>query len=873
MPELLRRFIALVSRLAPRWARREFRAEWEAELSAAWPSRADPGWRTRGTVALKAAGSIADAWYLFRQQWSLDMVMQDVRYALRLVRQRPGYAALVILMLAIGIGANTAVFGVIDGVLLRPLPFKDPSSLVMVWENDRVDRKPRYPVAPANYHDWTDQTRTIQPMAAFIQGTMNLTGVGEPVRLHSTVATARLFDVLGVRPALGRTFTEADAVPPRHRVAVLSDRVWQQRFGSDRAIVGRRITLEGNAYEVIGVMPRGFAFPDRDVDLWRPAAISPQVLQTRATHFFSVVGRLAPGATLDAARTDFEAVALRLQRQYPATNDQRGVTIVPLHEQVVGDVRKALYLLAAAVALVLLIGCANVANLMLVRATSRRRELAVRAALGADRARLVRQMVIEGVVLAGAAGVVGVLLAAWLTSVLSVMAADYLPRASEVHLHLRVLLFATVLSMGTGVLFALAPGWLSSQPDVQEALRQGSRAAGARPAARRLRSILVIAELAIAVALLVAAALVGRSFLEVLRVEPGFSTDHVVTGSIALPGSRYSDDPPVIQYYDTLLARVRGLPDVRAAGAVNALPLDGSGPTAWITVEGIPRPAGEPPEVNYRAATPGYFEAMAVPIVAGRAFNATDNGELKVAIVNRALAERFFAGVNPIARRIRLGPNPKAPWRTIVGVVADIHEEGPDLPPRPQAYLPLAQDAFSDMTLAVRADGDPGALRAAMAAVARSIDRDVPLSRIRSLDEVLQACVAPRRLAMLLLAAFAGVALLLSALGVTGVMAYTVSQRTNEIGVRMALGAQRSEILRMVLREGARLGATGLALGVGLSLAATRLLGAWLFGVTATDAPTFVAVAAFMLAISLIACYLPARRAAGVDPLSAIRTE
>jgi putative ABC transport system permease protein len=873
MPDLFRRFIALVSRLAPRWARREFRAEWEAELSAAWTSRADPSWRTRGAIALRAAGSIADAWYLFRQQWSLDMVMQDVRYALRLVQQRPGYAALVILMLAIGIGANTAVFDVIDGVLLRPLPFRDPSSLVMVWENDRINRKPRYPVAPANYRDWADQTRTIQPMAAFIQGTMNLTGAGEPVRLHSTVATARLFDVLGVPPALGRTFTDADAVPPRHRVAVLSDRVWQQRFGSDPAIVGRRITLEGNAYEVIGVMPRGFAFPDRDVDLWRPAAISPQVLQTRATHFFSVVGRLAPGATLDAARTDFEAVALRLQRQYPATNDQRDVTIVPLHEQVVGDVRQALYLLAAAVALMLLIGCANVANLMLVRATSRRRELAVRAALGADRARLVRQMVIEGLVLAGGAGLVGVPLAAWLTSVLSIMAADYLPRASEIHLHFRVLLFATILSMGTGVLFALAPGWLSSQPDVQEALRQGTRGAGARPAARRLRSILVIAELAIAVALLVAAALVARSFVGVLRVEPGFSTDHVVTGSIALPGSRYGDDAPVIQYYETLLARVRGLPGVRAAGAVNALPLDGSGPTAWIAIEGMPSPAGEPPEVNYRAATPGYFEAMAVPIVAGRGFNATDNGELKVAIVNRVLAERFFGGANPIARRIRLGPNPKAPWRTIVGVVADIHEEGPDLPARPQAYLPLAQDAFSDMTLAVRADDDPAALRAAMAAVVRSIDRDVPLSRIRSLDEVLQAYVAPRRLAMLLLAAFAGVALLLSALGVAGVMAYTVSQRTNEIGVRMALGAQRSEILRMVLREGARLGASGLALGIGLSLGTTRLLGAWLFGVTATDAPTFAAVAAFMLVISLIACYLPARRAAGVDPLSAIRTE
>ena len=860
MRNALRRFIAVVSCLAPRWAQRDFRAEWEAELAT------DPRMG-------RALGAVPDAWFLFRQQWSLDMLLQDVRYAFRLMRLRPGYTALIVLMLALGIGANTAVFSVINGVLLRPLPFKDPSRLLMIWENDQLNRKPRYPVAPANYVDWRDQARTVTPIAAYAQGTMILTGVEEPVRLRSTVATPRFFDVLGVTPALGRAFADADAVPPHHRVAILSHRTWQQRFAADPAIVGRTITLEGNPFQVIGVMPRGFAFPDPDVDIWRPAAMSAQVLQLRAQHFFSVIGRLAPGQAIAQARAEFETIASRQQRLYPQTNDQRGVTIVPLHEQIVGETRAALYLLAAAVALVLLIGCANVANLMLVRATGRRRELAIRAALGADRMRLIRQMLIEGLVLSLAGGLAGLALAGWLTRALSRVATDYVPRLSEVTLDIPVLLFVTALSVATGALFALAPAWMSSRPDVQDALRQGTRTAGTRPGTRRMRAGLVVAELAIAVVLLIGSALVARSFVRVLQVDAGFQAAHVITGEVALPGSRYGDAAPVIRYYDTLLERVRALPGMRAAGAVNALPLSGSGPTAWFTPEGLPRSPGEPPEVNYRVATPGYFEAMGIPVMAGRSFEATDTGELKVAIVNRTLVERFLAGRAPIGMRFRLGPNPKAPWRTIVGVIADVHEAGPDLPAQPQAYLPLAQDVFSDMTLVARVDGDAHAQLAAVAGVIASIDRDVPLSRARTMEQAVGVYLAPRRLSMLLLGAFAGLALLLALLGVSGVMGYTVSQRTNEIGVRMALGADRTTILKMMLREGARLGLAGVGLGVVLALAGSRFAQGLLFGITPTDLPTYAAVAVAMLVVGLAACYVPARRAAAIDPLNAIRME
>lgn len=876
MPDLARRFIAVVSRLAPGWARREFRAEWEAEIATAWRERPRASWRDSARVARRAAGALPDAWFLFRQQWSADMIRQDVRYALRLMAQRPGFTAAVILTLALGIGANTAVFTVINAVLLRPLPFGDPDRLMAVWENDRVNGKPRYQVAPANFKDWQEQTRAFEHMAAFREESANFTADGDAAPVPGAVVTANFFDAMGVRPLLGDGFKPEHGVPGQHRVLVLGYQTWQRHFRGDAAVVGRQIDLGGpQPYRVVGVMPRSFHYPERETGYWRAMPMQPQTFANRSLHFLSVVGRRRPDVTPDQTQADMDAIARRQQIAYPATNDRRGVTLVPLTDQIVGDVRKPLYALAAAVLMVLLIGCANVGNLLLIRAASRRRELALRAALGADRMRIVRQLLIEGLALAGAGAAAGLLIAVWGTSALARVAEPYVPRIGEAGLDLRVLAFLAGISVFSGLLFALAPVLTSGRLDIRDALQDNSaRAAGAGPAARRLRGALAIFELAVACVLVIGAGLVLKSFWRLMQVSPGFATERVLTAQIELPQARYPDGPQILLFFDTLFERLRHVPGVLAAGGTNALPMAGSGPTTWLTIEGRPRPAGEPPEVNYRTASPDYFRALDVPVIAGRVFTAADTpASLVTVVVNRALVERFFVDQDPIGQRIRIGPNPKAAWRTIVGVVGDMHQSGPEAPAQPELYLPVAQDTFGFLTLAIRTQSEPMALAATLRDVVHSIDPKLPVIGTTTMERILDEHVASRRLLMILLAIFAGVALTLALIGIYGVMGNAVSQRTNEIGVRMALGAQRGEIMVMILREGARLGLAGLALGVAISLAATRLLASSLFGVTPTDAFTYVAVVLLMLAVGLFACYLPARRAARVDPLSAIRDQ
>ena len=862
MPDLLRRFIAVVSRLAPRASRREFRAEWEAELAT------DPSMR-------RAVGAVPDAWFLFRQQWSPDMLLQDIRYALRLVRQRPGFTVAVVLTLALGIGANTAVFTVINGVLLRPLPFGQPDRLIAVWENDRLNRKPRYMVAPANFIDWRDQTHAFEQVAAFTEGAATFTADGDATRVPGAVVTANFFEAMGVRPALGDGLRDEHGVPGQHRVLVLSHDAWQRHFRGDPAIIGRQIDIGAPApYRVVGVMPSGFRFPGRETGYWRAMAINPETFANRALHFLSVVARLRPGVTLDQAQADMDAIAARQQQAYPATNDQRGVTLVPLAEQIVGDVRRPLLALGAAVMMVLLIGCANVGNLMLIRAASRRRELALRVALGADRLRIARQLLVEGLTLAGAGALAGLVLAIWVTAVLRGVAEPYVPRLQEVGIDFRVLGFLLGISVLSGLLFALAPVLTSSRPDVRGALQDGARASGSGPSARRLRGALAIGGLAVAFVLVIGAGLVLKSFWRLMQVSPGFATERVLTAQIELPQARYPNGPGITLFYQALFERLRHLPGVLAAGGTNQLPLSGGGHTTWLTIEGQPRSAGEPPEVSYRTASPDYFRALDVPVISGRTFGAEDTATSQPTIVvNRALVERFFQDRDPLGRRIRIGPNPKAAWRTIVGVVGDMHQTGPEAPVQPELYLPMEQDVYAALSLAIRTQGDPLALSSALRDLVHSIDPQLPVIGTTTMERILGEHVASRRLLMILLAVFAGVALLLALTGIYGVMGHAVSQRTNEIGVRMALGAQRGEIMSMILRDGARLSAAGLALGLGLALAATRLIASTLFGVTATDAATYLTVVVLMLVVGLLACYLPARRAARVDPLSAIRAE
>jgi predicted permease len=876
MPDLTRRFIALVSRLAPAWARREFRAEWEAEIATAWRDRARGSWRDRAYVVRRAAGSLPDAWFLFRQQWSVDMLMQDVRYALRVMTQRPGFTAVVVLTLALGIGANTAVFTVINAVLLRPLPFGEPERLMAVWENDRVNGKPRYQVAPANFKDWQEQNRAFEHIAAFRGESANFTADGDAVPVPGAVVTANFFDALGVRPLLGDGLKPEHGVPGQHRVLVLGYETWQRQFRGDSAIVGRQIDLGSpQPYRVVGVMPRSLRYPERETGYWRPMPMHPETFANRAVHFLSVVGRLRAEVTPEQAQADMDAIARRQQIAYPATNDQRGVTLVPLREQIVGDVRKPLYALAAAVLMVLLIGCANVGNLLLIRAASRRRELALRAALGADRMRIVRQLLIEGLALAGAGAMAGLLLAVWATKVLARVAEPYVPRIGDAGVDVRVLAFLAGISVLSGLLFALAPVLTSGRQDIRDALQDSSaRTAGVSAGARRLRGALAIGELAVACVLVIGAGLVLKSFWRLMQVSPGFATERVLTAQIELPQARYPDGPPMRLFFETLFERLRHVPGVLAVGGTSALPMAGPGPTTWLTIEGRPRPAGEPPEVNYRTASPDYFRALDVPVIAGRVFTAADTpSSLVTVVVNRALAERFFADQDPIGQRIRIGPNPKGAWRTIVGVVGDMHQSGPEAPVQPELYLPIAQDTYGFLTLAIRTQSEPMALAATLRDVVHSIDPKLPVIGTTTMEEILSEHVASRRLLMILLATFAAVALTLALIGIYGVMGNNVSQRTNEIGVRMALGAQRAEIMGMILREGARLGVAGLALGVGISLAVTRFIASSLFGVTPTDASTYVAVVVLMLAVGLFACYLPARRASRVDPITAIRTE
>jgi predicted permease len=856
MPDLSRWLVRAASRLTPRARRREFRDEWEAELAT------DPS-------LARAVGALADAWFLFRQPWRPDMILQDVRASLRVLARRPAYTALVLITLALGIGAATAVFSAIDAVLLRPLPYPDAARLVTVWENDRVNLKPRYPVAPANWDDWRAKNRSFEQLAAYVEGGGSLDIGGDPFHVSVPIVSTAFFDVMGVRPLLGRTFTRADATPPNHRVLVLSFDAWQNHFGSDPAVVDRTVSYSGLAYRVVGVMPRQFTFPVRDVHGWRPLSETPQTLQTRAQHFLSVVGRLKPGVSLSEARRDLEAIAVRAQTQFPATNDQRGTTLAPHQAAKAAELRKPMLLLCPAVGILLVIGAVNVANLMLVEATSRRREMALRAALGADRLRILRQLLVEGLTLAAGGGALGLAIAWAAVRAVGRVAVDVVPQLDRIALDGRVLAFAIAVSALTGLVFALAPAFAVSRPDVQHELREGSR--GSVGGARRLRAAFVIVEFAAAVVLVIGAGLLWRSFWNVLRVQPGFASDHVLVAYVELP-PRYQDDAPVTQFYKDVLSRLTARPDIRAAGIVNNLPVSGNAWTSWLTIEHRPRPNGEPPEVGYRSASPGYFAALHIPVLGGRGLADADTADsLKVVVVNRALAERFFPSGDAVGSRVRLGPNPKAPWRTIVGIVGNIRHDGLEAEALPEAFLPSTQDVNGDMALAVRGDGDPAALGTAVRDAVRAIDPAVTVWRMRTMADVLDAHVAPRRLSMLLVQGFAAAALALALIGIYGVLSYTVSQRVPEIGVRMALGASPSGILRMTIRDGLRLAVPGIALGVAGALGATRLARAVLFHVSPADPASYAVLTSGILLVALLACYLPARRAARVDPLSAIR--
>jgi predicted permease len=807
----------------------------------------------------------------------LDTVMGDVRYGARMLARNPGFAAAIVAALGLGIGATTAVFSVVDAVLLRPLPYRDPRQLVVMLHRGTG------PVSPANFLDWRREATLPESAGAAESWAPNLSGGEEAETVPALRMTADVLPMLGVPPLLGRAFLPAEEAPGQGRVVVLGYGLWQRRYGGDAGILGRSITLNGEPYTVVGVMPRGFEFPPfwaTGAQLWAPLSLADRAA-SRSGASLRVFARLKPGATLAAARAEMAAITGRLEQQFPGTN--RNLVVRPLDDAVAGDVRPALMILLAAVGFVLLITCANVAHMLLARAAAREREVALRATLGASRGRLIRQFLTESLLLALAGGGAGVLLAVAGVRALVALSPPDLPRIDTVALDGTALAFAAVVSMVTGIAFGLAPAWQAARRDVGESLKEGAR--GSTEGGRRsgLRRLLVATEFALALVLSAAAGLMIRSFVSLVRIDPGFDPRGVLTMVVSVTGSKEAAPERRAAFYQELVQQVRAVPGVKSASAINHLPLAGD---IWgwpFQVEGRPEPGpGESPTAAYRVVLPGYFEAMGLPIVRGRDVAETDRrGGPGVVVINEWLARRHWPGEDPIGKRIGLADAQGEPsWLTVVGVVENAVRSDWAAAPADEIFLPYLQTQrylerpdtpYSYLTLVVRTDGDPSALAPSLRAVVASMNPGVPVSQVQTMEDVVARSTASPRFYLLLLGAFAGVAVLLAAVGIHGVMSYAVSRRRNEIGIRMALGATPGEVLRLVVGQGMVLALMGAAAGVVGALGLTRLMSGLLYGVRPSDPATFAAVCAFLAAVALAASYFPARQASRIDPLTALR--
>ncbi|MDQ3698699.1 MAG: ABC transporter permease [Gemmatimonadota bacterium] len=796
----------------------------------------------------------------------MDTLVQDIRYALRALRQRPGFAAVVALTLAIGIGANSAIFSVVNGVLLRPLPYREPERLVMLWT--MLPNFGREVSSLPDFRDWRGQSAAFSEVAALANSSFGISGEGEPERVDAAYVTADFFRTLGTTLAQGRSFTREEETPNSNLV-IVSHGFWQRRLGGRAGILGETVALSGTMYTIVGVTPEGFRFGN-DAQLWAPLnTVNPNA--GRRSDFLTVIARLETGATIERAQAELTETMRRLEEQYPQTNTGVTAQVVSLHDELVGGVRLALLVFMGAVGLVLLIACANVANLLLARAAAREREMAVRAALGAGRARLVRQLLTESVVLGLAGAALGLLLAVWGVAALQRASPSNLPRIEAIAVDGRVIVFTIAVSLVIGVLFGLAPAIRLSQHALGGALRDGLRTVGGG-GLRDLRGILVLGEVAVALLLLAGAGLLIRSFDKLQRVDVGVRPEGVVTAFMVPPSVTYPEMPQVTTFYDRLLNALRESPGARDVALVSEPPVSGRAGYTTFAIEGRPDFApGNTPDLQPYVATESYFRTLGIPLVRGRTFTAQDrDGAAPVAVINEELARRHWPGQEPIGSRIAFGDTV---FRTIVGIVGDTRQEGVSEAPYPQAYRAYAQVPRRAMYVTLRTGGDPlaavGTLRQAVA----SIDREIALSDILTMEQRLGESVAQPRVNAALLTIFGLVALVLAAIGIYGVTSYAVAQRTREIGVRMALGARRSDVLRLVVRQGMLPVAAGLAVGIGAALAATRVLQNLLFGVDATDPITFVAITLLLGGTALVASLIPARRAAGVDPTVALRSE
>ncbi|HEY6186733.1 MAG TPA: ABC transporter permease [Pyrinomonadaceae bacterium] len=800
----------------------------------------------------------------------MNTLLQDLRYGIRMLLKNPGFAVVAVIALALGIGANAAIFSVVNSVLLRSLPYNDPDRLIVLRENKRP-QFPEFSVSPGNFLDWQKQNTVFEKLCAIRGFSYNLVDTGEPERLRGSRVSAGLFEMLGVKPAQGRTFLAEEDQPGRDAVVILSNSLWQRRFGADPNILGRTLTLNASPYTVIGVMPPNFQFPDRETELFTPVAFDAKQAEQHGAHYISAIGRLKTGVTIEQAQTEMSAIASRLSQQYPDSNAGWGVSLFKMQEYESRDIKPALLVLLGAVALVLLIACANVANLLLARATARAREIAIRTALGASRWRVIRQLLTESILLALVGGGIGLLLAVWGVDLLLALAPEDLPRVNNGALDARVLGFTILITLLTGIVFGLVPALQSSRPNLNETLKEGGR--GTTGGHHRVRGALVVTEVALALMLLIGAGLLIRSFYRLQQVDPGFNPKNALAVTVSLPAKKYAEEDQQAAFFTQLIEKVSGLPGVVAVGATQSLPIQGDY-VLGFNIQGRPPDApGEEPTTNYYAVSPDYFKAMGIPLLRGRLFTERDKKDApRVAVINETMAKKYFPDEDPIGKGINVTNGPER-FREIVGIVADVKQYGLDRPTTAQTYEPFLQTPFSGMTLIVRTEGNPTALNAGVRGQVLSIDKDQPVSRSRSLEEVIAESVAKQRFAMLLLGIFAVVALILAAVGLYGVMSYAVTQRTHEIGIRMALGAQQKDVLKLVVGQGMILALIGVGVGIVASLLLTRVMTTLLFGVTATDPLTFLAIPLLLAAVALVASLVPARRAMKVDPMIALRYE
>jgi predicted permease len=814
----------------------------------------------------------------------MNSLWQDIRYAFRVLAKQPGFAAVVVLTLALGIGANTAIFSIVNAVILEPLPFSESQRLVAIQGTDAhlgdMHRTLSYP----DFGDFRAQNRTIESTGIYDRSTSTLTGSGEPLHIDASVVSANIFDILRAQPLLGRTFIASEDQPGT-RVAILSHHLWASHFGANPDIVGRTITLDSKAYTVVGVMPANFQFllTAQAPELWTTVGVEmvgngtdPPITSERGAHFLSVIGRLKPGISIQQADADANAIGAALEKQYPDSNGHLSLTVRPQIEAMVGDVRPALLMVVGAVGFLLLIACSNAANLLLARAAGRQREMAIRASMGAGRARVLRQLLTESVLLALAGGLLGLFLAVWGTTLLAGLPSLKIPRLAQAGIDLRVLAFTLGVSVLTGVLFGMAPAWHASRFNLFLSLKEGGRASSDSKRASRARNMLVVAQVSLAVILLVGASLLVESMIHLTRQSPGFDPNGVMVFNLDLPDARYGKPEQSIIFFRELLERVRAVPGVQSASAVLPLPMGDDIIRTSFQIEGRPVAKSEEPRVHFRIVAQDYIKTMRIPLISGRDFTPRDQrSSAQVVLINEALARRYFPNENPVGKHIKPGvaDTGEEKMREIVGVVGDVHHRNLWQATDPECYVPYDQAALGAMNIVVRAQGEPMGLLPAIREQVLALDSELPIYKARDMRDYVEASVAQRKFTGVLVSVFAAAGLLLATVGLFGLISYSVEQRRTEIGIRVAVGAERGDIIGMVLRSGITLALAGIVVGLAGTLAISRVLKNQLFGVSATDPLTFAGVAVALIAVATAACYIPAWRAANADPLVALRNE